>query len=41
MRPSDERALLAASGRVTRRIALVALGLAVLALALVTWRTVV
>ena len=41
MRPSDERALLAASGRVTRRLALGALAVAVLALALVTWRTVV
>jgi hypothetical protein len=41
MRPSDERALLAASGRATRRIALAALAVGVLALALVTWRTVV
>jgi hypothetical protein len=41
MRPSDERALLAASGRTTRRIALGALALAVVALALVAWRTVV
>jgi hypothetical protein len=41
LRPSDERALLAASGRTTRQIALFALALAVLALVLVTWRTVV
>lgn len=41
LRPSDERALIAAAGRTTRQIALVALALAVVALGLVTWRTLV
>jgi hypothetical protein len=41
LRPSDERALLAASGRTTRRIAVAAVGLAVLALALTTFRAIV
>lgn len=40
LRPSDERVLIAAAGRTTRRIALVALVLGLLALALTTWRTV-
>lgn len=39
LRPSDERALIAAAGRATRRIALGALVVGLVALALTTWRT--
>ncbi len=41
MRPSDERAMLAASGRTTRQIAVAAVILAVLALALTMFRAIV
>ena len=40
MKPSDERAQLADSGRTTRRIALIAIGIAAGALALTAWRAV-
>jgi hypothetical protein len=39
LRPSDERAMIAAAGRTTRRIALVALALGVVALGFAAWRT--
>lgn len=41
LRPSEERALIAAAGRTTRRIALVALAVGLLAVALTTWRSVI
>ncbi len=41
MRPGDERAMLAASGRTTRRIAVAAVIVAVLSLALTTFRAIV